>query len=124
VTLALLGLLAAFSTLVSEMPRLPAAPVAALALIWGAALARQEWRRPVRVLCVDVEGAATLDGVPLASLDIRWRGTLGFVSWRDEAGRRGSLIGAPDVLDPAMRRNLRLLARSRQPAQRSSSMAP
>lgn len=119
-----LGLLAAASTLASEMPGAAATPVAVLAVAWGGWLGRREWRRPEQVLCVDADGAATLDGIPLAVLEIRWRGSLGFARWRDAAGQRGCLIGAPDVLDPAMRRDLRLVEGARAPARTARSMAP
>lgn len=122
--LGLLGLLAAGATLASEMPRAPSMVIAAVALIWGGWRGWQECRRPVRLLCVDTDGAATLDGEVLASFDIRWRGPLGFVRWRDAAGRGGCLIGAPDVFGASMRRDLRLVDRSRAPARPARSMAP
>ncbi|WP_394540970.1 hypothetical protein PRJ39_10990 [Lysobacter enzymogenes] len=109
VALAALGVLAGAATLASEAPARLAWPVAALAVGWGAALARRELRRPPRRL--RLAGArAWLDDAPIAQARLYWRGPLARLEFRDAQGRRGRLLWWPDSLDAQGRRELRLAA--------------
>ena len=107
--LLLLSVLAPFAVLASEMPRIAAWPLAAVAAIAGLRAARRETRRPPRQLELPAaQGRALLDGAPLATVVLSWRGPIAFLRWRDEAGRGGRLAWWPDTLPPAQRRVLKL----------------
>jgi toxin CptA len=108
--LLLLSGLAPFAVLTSEMPRIAAWPLAAVAAIAGLRTARCEARRPRHRLEIPArgQGGATLDGAPLAEAALSWRGPLAFLCWRDDADRRGRLSWWPDTLPPAQRRVLKL----------------
>jgi toxin CptA len=123
-TMLAMAVLAPLAVLASEMPRAGAWPLALCAFAYGLFLARREASRPVRAIVIDGEGAAAVDGQGVEALRIDWRGPLGFVSWRDAAGRmhRGSLW--PDTLPPALRRELRLAVGVRRDGQTPPSMAP
>lgn len=120
--LCLLGVLGALSALASEMPGALAWPVAAAALAWALSLARAEVVRPARVLTWPATGAPLLDGVPLQTVRLRWRGPLAFLHWRSEDGRTGRLAWWPDTLDPAARRELRLAAERHAVSRRAAGM--
>lgn len=107
--LLLLSMLAPFAVLASEMPRVAAWPLAAVAAIAGLRAARHEARK--LPLCFEIavgQGRAMLDGTPLAEATLSWRGSLAFLRWRDEGGGHGRLSWWPDTLPPAQRRVLKL----------------
>ena len=113
--LALLGVLAALSCLLSAAPWPWRIGLAMLACIEGVRLARREGaREPVqlqfsadyRVLRIGPPGGA----LRLARLRIHVQGTLASLSGQDEGGRIHRLSWWPDTLGPAGRRVLRLAA--------------
>ncbi len=109
--LILLSALAPFAVLQSEMPRLAAWPLAAVAGAWGPWSAWREARKPARTFELQPgNGLARLDGRPLVLAEVRWRGPLAFLRWRDAAGQGGRLAWWPDTLPPAQRRELRVAA--------------
>lgn len=109
--LLLLSALAPFAVLASEMPRVAAWPLAAVAAFAGLHAARGEARKPRHQLEVPAgQGRAMLDGAPLAEATLSWRGPVAFLRWRDAAGGRGRLSWWPDTLPPAERRVLKLWA--------------
>ncbi|MDQ3494152.1 MAG: hypothetical protein M3485_01130 [Pseudomonadota bacterium] len=117
--------LAMLSVLASEMPRVAAWPLALATLVYGACLARREWRRPQRELVFS--GASTpvlVDGEPAAEVVLQWRGPLTFLRWRAGNGRRHRLVWWPDTLPASARRELRLAAPDRKTARGGPSMAP
>ena len=123
--LAVLGLLAAIAVIASELPWVVSVPLALAAFLYGIRLARRELLRPACSLVIPMgEGAATMDGQPVRNLQLRWRGPLAFLQWRDADGRRRYLQGWPDNLDPDARRELRLAVATRVPARPSRSVAP
>ncbi len=119
-----LAALAAFSILASEMPRAAAWPLALAALGHGVLLLLRERGRPPRELLLHGAAAPTVDGVPIADFDLRWRGPLAFAAWRDADGRRQRATWWPDTLAPAQRRELRLAMPPPPAARRRRSMAP
>ncbi|MFT3756273.1 MAG: hypothetical protein QM769_10080 [Pseudoxanthomonas sp.] len=123
--LVLMSLLAAFSVLVSEMPRMLAWPLALAALGYGAWLIRREARQPVRQMVFPGNASPVLlDGQPLENVRVQWRGPLAFVQWRQADGRAGRLSFWPDTLPPARRRELRLAAGHADVSRRRPTMAP
>jgi toxin CptA len=124
VALHALGVLAAFSLLMSEMPRTVAWPLAVGAMAYGIRLGRSEGRRPERQLVWAAAGSPTLDGQVLADAQLQWRGPLAFLRWRDSDGRVQRLAWWPDVLPAAARRELRLAALDGAGAAPAASMAP
>lgn len=115
--LALLGLSAPLATLASGCPISIAAPVSLLAVLQGARLARRELTRPAVWLSIPGNHApATLDGIEMRDLRLRWRGPLACLEWREPSGRSRRLHGWPDVLDAAARRELRLACEARRHA--------
>ncbi|UKE74893.1 hypothetical protein [Xanthomonas graminis] len=124
--LALLSVLAPLSILGSDMPRACAWPAAALAVLYAAWLLRREARREPRALLLPAQGsvAASVDGQPVAALQVDWRGPLAFVRWRDADGRAGRLAWWPDTLPPPARRELRLAAQARAASSAPPQMAP
>lgn len=123
--LLLLGLLGAVAVIASELAWPLALPLAAMSLGQGAWLARRERQRPARSLVIPVNDAvATIDGEPMADLQLQWRGPLAFLQWRAPDGRLHRLQGWPDNLDATARRELRLAVAARVPARASRSMAP
>lgn len=121
--LALIGLLAAFAVVASELPAPLSWPLAALAMGWGAALARRELRRPPRRLRL-AGTRAWLDEAPIAQPRLHWRGPLARLEFRAADGRRGRLLWWPDCLDGHARRELRLAAAVAVSAPAPRSVAP
>lgn len=119
-----LSALAPLAVLASEMPRVFAWPLAFAACATGLWLARGEARRPARLIVVDGDGLATVDGAAVSDLRVDWRGPLAFVAWREASGRiaRGSFW--PDTLDAAGRRELRLAVDRIDAVRRAGRMAP
>lgn len=123
--LRVLGLLAAIAVIASEWPLTIAVPVACCAVLYGEWLARCESRREVAEIVIPpTEAMPTIDGSPMAELQVQWRGPLAFLCWRDEQGRRRYLQGWPDTLPPGERRELRLAMAARAPAHSPRSVAP
>jgi toxin CptA len=123
--LAVLGVLAVWSVLLSEMPRWAAWPVAAGALAYSVAAIRRERRRPARHLVFPGDGGpALIDGVAVAGVVVQWRGPLAMVSWREPGGGRRRLSWWPDTLPPQRRRELRLAAGGEDASRRRPGMAP
>jgi toxin CptA len=121
----LLAVLASCAVLGSEMARMAAWPLAAVACAYGLWLARCEARKPARQLLWPAGDApVTLDGEHLQTAELHWRGSLAFLRWRGHGGHDGRLDWWPDTLPPAQRRELRLAARARATAQPAASMAP
>jgi toxin CptA len=110
--LILLGVLAAISVLVSEMPRLLAWPAAIAALGYGMWRARREGRRQRRSFWFPGNGRpGMVDGRPMVDARLHWRGSLAFLCWRERAGGRWQHAAWwPDTLPAAQRRELRLAA--------------
>lgn len=125
VTLLLLGLLAAIAAIASELPWFAACPLAVAALAHAGFLALREWRGRTRTVVIPHnDAAATVDGEAVDALELRWRGSLAFLRWRDDGGRRHYLLGCPDNLRPEARRELRLAVAARAPVRAPRSMAP
>lgn len=123
--LALLGGLAAFSILASEMPRLAAWPLALSALAYGLWRAWRESASPVREFFFPGNDLPVmLDGAPVGPVEVQWRGPLAFVRWRGRDGRPRHLSWWPDTLPAARRRELRLAAGSLEASRSSPAMAP
>ena len=120
-----LGLLAAFSVIVSEMPRGATWPLA-LAVFAGSAW--QAWKQahlPTQSFVFPGnELAATRNGQPIHDLQLQWRGPLAFLSWVDRKGRRQRLVWWPDTLPPGPRRELRLAVGNGNAAPRHPGVAP
>ncbi|WP_231118136.1 hypothetical protein [Lysobacter silvisoli] len=105
-----------------ELPRPWAWPLAAVAALYGAWLARRELRRPPQALVV-AAGRFHLDGVELCQPRLHWRGPLACLSFR-QGRRRRYRIGWPDALGATARRELRLAASVITPTPDPRSMAP
>ena len=120
-----LGLLAAFSVLVSEMPRWVAWPLALAALAWGG---WQGWKQaqllPQTFVFPGNELAAMREGQPIHEVQLQWRGPLAFLCWRDRAGQRQRLVWWPDTLPATRRRELRLAVGVGNAAPRRPGVAP
>jgi toxin CptA len=119
-----IGILAALSVLESEIPRIPAWPIAVLAILDGFHLSRVSLRSLPRTLVWPIGGAPLLDGMTLYEPQLHWRGPMAFLRWRDEAGRMRRLAWWPDTLPSAARRELRVAAAEAIPASSGASMAP
>ncbi len=119
-----LAMLAPWAALSSALPALVGAIMAVVAACFALGLAVRELRRTTQAVVVDASGAATVDGQTIEALRIDWRGTLGFVSWRDAAGRIHRRSLWPDTLSPALRRELRLALPASGAVRRTDSMSP
>ena len=60
----------------------------------------------------------------MVAVRVAWRGALAFLSWQDGAGRDRRLALWPDVLDPATRRELRLVMAARVAVRIAGPVAP
>lgn len=119
-----LSLLAAFSLLMSGLPRLWAWPLALCAAAIGVLEAvRHRVCRPCALVIPIGHGQPTCDGQPMQSLKIGWRGPLAFLRWRDPSGRIRRLYFWSDTLPSASRRELRLAAMRIESAREPASMA-
>lgn len=111
VALLVLGVMAAISAWLSDLPLAARLLLGAAALAQGAWLAHREWRRPACVL--EFEGEAVLvvgESGPreLRSPRLSLRGPLASLIGRDADGRRQVLNWCADTLPIASRRQLRL----------------
>jgi len=123
--LALLGLLAAWSLLLSEMSSWAAWPMAAAVLAYAVLLIRRERAKPDRQLVFPGgDHPVQIDGVPVQGAMLQWRGPLAFLSWCEPGGRRQRLSWWPDTLPPERRRELRLAAGIEDASRRRPGMAP
>jgi toxin CptA len=119
-----LAVLGPYSALNSGLPASIAGPLAALTAFFALGFALRELRRSAHEVVIDASGAATVDGRAVEGFKVDWRGTLGFVSWRDAAGRSHRRSLWPDTLSPALRRELRLAVRDGGDGQAPPSVAP
>ncbi len=119
-----LAVLVPWAVLSSGLPVQVGGIASALAACFALVLAMRELRRTVHAVVIDASGAATVDGQAVEALRIDWRGTLGFVSWRDAAGRIHRRSLWPDTLSPALRRELRLAVPVSGAVRGTDSMSP
>ena len=125
VVLAVLGPLAAWSVLLSEMPRWAAWPLVAGVLLHASSSILRERRKPVRqIVFPGSDGVVQIDGIPVSDVVVQWRSPLAFLSWRGSDGRRQRLSWWPDTLPPERRRELRLAAGHEDASRRRPGMAP
>ena len=120
----MLAVLVPWAALSSDLPTRVGGIVAVLAVCFAVGLAVRELRRTAQAVVIDASGAATIDGQAVEALRIDWRGTLGFVSWRDAAGRIHRRSLWPDTLSPALRRELRLAVPASGAVRGTDSMSP
>lgn len=121
---ALLGILAAFSLSLSDMPAWLAWPLGLASTVRGMQLAYRELAHPATGLTLSSNARASVDGIPVQALRVRWRGPLAFVQWCDAEGRTHRRVATPDVLPPASRRELRLAWSAHDAARRRAAVAP
>lgn len=119
-----LAVLAPLSIGASNLPAIVAWPLAILAAGWAAGSAWRHARTAPLPIVVPAEGDVTVAGQVVDGFDVRWRGALAFLSWRDGAGQYRRLALWPDVLDPATRRELRLVAAARAAVRIGGPVAP
>ena len=120
----MLAVLVPWAALSSDLPVWIGGLLAALAVCFALGLALRELRRGTHHIVIDASGAATVDGRAVEAFRIDWRGTLGFVSWRDTDGRTHRRSLWPDTLSPALRRELRLAVPASGAGRGSDSMSP
>jgi toxin CptA len=126
VTVALWSLtaLAPLSLWASDLPGVLAWPLA-LCVGGGAAWSALRHQRAASMaIVVPAEGEVTVAGQAVEGFDVAWRGALAFLSWQDGAGRDRRLALWPDVLDPATRRELRLVMAARVAVRIAGPVAP
>ncbi len=124
--LVVLGLLAAASLLICEMPRAFAWPGAVLALARGLWLAHTHGAQSERTFWFPGDdGPPTVDGALLHDAQLRWRGPLAFLRWRESPGGRWQHAAWwPDTLPARARRELRLAAGGGDAGRPAGPMAP
>jgi toxin CptA len=123
--LSLLGIFAALSILISEMPRLAAWPLALSAVAYGLRRAWRESRSPAcEFFFPGNDLPVMLDGVQIDLVEVQWRGSLAFVRWQGRDGRSRYLSWWPDTLPATRRRELRLAAGSLAASRQRHRMAP
>ena len=122
--LLMLALLAAFAILQAELPARMAWPLAVLACGVGLRDAHRYWRQPTQRVCIPSRRSmASIDGQPVHALRVDWRGPIAFLCWRDPQGRQQRRVFAPDTLDAAQRRELRLAMQRRESVAIAASVA-
>ena len=119
-----LAVLVPWAVLASDLPVWIGGSLAAFAACFALALAIRELRQRAHEVVIDASGGATVDGQAVEAFRIDWRGTLGFASWRDAAGRTHRRSLWPDTLSPALRRELRLAVPAPGAVRGSDSMSP
>ena len=121
--LLLLAAGAVLSLLASDLPPVAARLLACVAAGHGAwVLVREQRRAPVEVWLNG--GVLRVAGVEATEYELRWRGPVAFLAWREGPGRPRRLVWWPDTLPAARRRELRLAAAVRKSTRRAASMAP
>ena len=121
VALVSLTLLAAFSVIVSGVPRLLACPLVAWVGWFGIRGAHRQWKRPRIELVFPGNGMpAIVDGEAVAGMRVEWRGPLAFATWKDRGGGVRRLVWWPDILTASKRRELRLAASDGEAARQRS----
>ena len=121
--LVLVGVLGGVGLFLTELPWLLALPAALLAAVWGVALARQEWRRPLETLVLYANGSVSVDGEAVEAFRLAPQGPLTRLEWTS-GGRRHRRVAWPDVFDAAARRELRLWALGRDVRVSTAAVAP
>lgn len=121
--LAALTLLAPFSLIASDLHSGVAAVLALPLLLAGVRTMRRYARLPPTTFQVPARGAVTRDDRPLAVFELRWRGPLVFLRWREPGGGYRQLAFFPDTLDTDLRRELKLAMARRQSAGATAAMA-
>ncbi|AZR22986.1 hypothetical protein [Xanthomonas vasicola] len=123
--LGVLAMLALYAVWRSGVPLWLAVVLSAYALLAGGKALRQLLRPPVRQLLVPwTETPASIDGVQIEGLQVRWRGPLAVVWWTWADGRCERLHFWPDTLPPPQRRELRLAAQAHAISSRRPLVAP
>jgi hypothetical protein len=105
--LAGLGVLGALAVPLSNVPAPAPWLLATLPLVGGLLLARRELRKSTRQVVFRASGAVEIDGIAVDDTVLDWRGPLTLLDF-SVRGSHGRLIGWPDVIDRARRRELRL----------------
>ena len=124
-SLVALGLMAMVAVLASDLPAVLAWPGAIATLGLGLWQARAEWgRAPMYWVFPGPGQVASVDGMPVESLRIQWRGVLAFLTWQEAGGQARRLSWWPDTLPAGVRRELRLATGNDQAARRARQMAP
>ena len=119
-----LALLAPCCLLASGLPPAWSWPLAGLVAIAGIRDARRYRRRPTLLLAIPAgPGDVACNGVRVQVLELRWRGPLAFLRWRED-GRARCLAFWPDLLAAPARRELRLAMQRRETAAPAASVAP
>jgi len=117
-------MLAPFCLVASDLPRVWAWPLAALAGVVGV---RDAWRyrhQPAREFVIPAgRGAATCDAERIDHLLVQWRGSLAFLHWHAGDGRARRCVFAPDTLSARARRELKLAMQRREAAAGTPSVA-
>lgn len=121
--LALLGLLAPFSLLASDLPLPWSVPLATTALLGGLRSRRRYGRRAPETFLLPMRGPSSRNGRTLAALEVHWRGPLAFLHWREPGGTQGRAAFFPDTLDARLRRELKLALQRRQASGASAAPA-
>ncbi|GAB6196287.1 hypothetical protein PAGU2595_015950 [Lysobacter xanthus] len=121
--LASLGVFGACGLFVSDLDGIVAAALSPLVVGWGALLAGQELRKPVRELVFRPDGSVRLDGTVLDDVHVAGQGPLTLLRWRD-AGRTEHVVAWPDVVDAGRRRELRLWAAGYRADASTAAVAP
>ncbi len=119
-----LAVLVPWAALSSHLPVWAGGPLAALAMCFALGLAVRELRRRTHEVVIHASGGVTVDDQAVEAFRIDWRGTLGFASWRDAAGRIHRRSLWPDTLSPALRRELRLAVPAPGAVRGTDSMSP
>ncbi len=118
-----LGICGALSLLLSGLPQFLAWPGAAIAMLYGVLLARQESLKAA--VAIELDGSTVdVDGEPVESFCVFWRGPLTFARWVDGSGQVRRLVWWPDTLAVVARRELRLALPTQNTARAPRSVAP
>ncbi|UXA48834.1 hypothetical protein [Xanthomonas prunicola] len=123
--LGVLMVLAVWAVWRSGVPLWLAVALSAYAVLAGGRALRLLLRSPVRQLLVPwTETPASIDGVQMEGLQVRWRGPLAVVSCTRADGRCERLHFWPDTLPAAQRRELRLAAQAHAISSGRPQVAP
>ena len=119
-----LAALAPYSLLACELPLGWRLPLALLAGVAGAWTVRRYLAEPPMTLAIPAgRGCARRDGQPIDGFQVRWRGPLAFLRWREPDGRYRHAACFPDTLPAAARRELKLAMQRREAAGGDPTMA-